>query len=563
MPSDTLDPGAIAAAVRILQDTRKLAVLTGAGMSQESGVPTFRDELTGLWAKFNPAELATESAFRRNPARVFSWYVTRLSRVRGVTPHEGYLSLVTMERHFDRVVVITQNVDGLHRRAGSKRMLEIHGCLLEGRCTQTGRTFLLDDPPLDLPDITGRLKVLQVHTKGKPIDPDVNLEVVAKETPGFSGADLSNLINEAALLAARVNKKAIFMEEFEEAVERIIGGPERKSRVISPREKEMTAYHEAGHALTAWILPHADRVHKISIVARGNMGGHTSLLPEEDRYLWTKNQFQDRLAVTMGGRVAEQQIFDEITTGASNDLENGTKIALSMIKRYGMFSITAYPEMPISTAIEQARNGNVDSIEVYGNDLLIKMLDGTQYKSRKEDDFKLAEFFAAPEGVAESPITIVVKNSNSLEGLGAPRTFGKREELVFLGREISEERDYGNRIADEIDEKVKELQVVVLRAEFPDGVVESACDGATALEALVKDEYDIVITDMSMPRMDGRQLYVAALEKLGDKMPNFVFCSGVRVALISIEEFCDTGRNRLLIKPYDGHILKAAIEAFR
>ena len=232
---------------------------------------------------------------------------------------------------------------------------------------------------LDLPDIKGRQAILQVHAAGKPLAPEVALETLAKETPGFSGADLSNLINEAAILAARQNKKAIFMEEFEEAVERIIGGPERKSRVISPREKEMTAYHEAGHALTAWTLPHADQVHKISIVARGNMGGHTSLLPEEDRYLWTKNQFHDMLAVMMGGRVAEQQIFDEVTTGASDDLERGTKVALSMIKRYGMS-----------------------------------------------------------------------------EGLG-PRTFGKREELVFLGREISEQRDYGDRVAEEIDEEVKEL----------------------------------------------------------------------------------------------------------
>ncbi len=232
---------------------------------------------------------------------------------------------------------------------------------------------------LDLPDVVGRTAILKVHAAGKPLASEVSLETLAKETPGFSGADLANLINEAALLAARFNKKAIFMEEFEEAVERIIAGPERKSRVISPREKEMTAYHEAGHALSAWILPHADRVHKISIVARGAMGGHTSLLPDEDRYLWTKNQFLDMLVVTMGGRVAEQLIFDEVTTGASNDLERGTKIALSMIKRYGMS-----------------------------------------------------------------------------ESLG-PRTFGKRQELVFLGRELSEERDYGDKVAEEIDVEVKEL----------------------------------------------------------------------------------------------------------
>ena len=232
---------------------------------------------------------------------------------------------------------------------------------------------------LDLPDIRGRTAILKVHAAGKPLAPEVTMENLAKETPGFSGADLANLVNEAAILAARFNKKSIFMSEFEEAVDRIIAGPERKSRVISPREKEMTAYHEAGHALVAHILPHADRVHKISIVSRGNMGGHTMLLPDEDRYLWTKNQFRDMLSVTMGGRVAEQLIFDEVTTGASNDLERATKVALSMIKRYGM--------------------------------------------------------------------------STSL----GPRTFGKVQELVFLGREISEERDYGDKVAEEIDDEVKEL----------------------------------------------------------------------------------------------------------
>ncbi len=232
---------------------------------------------------------------------------------------------------------------------------------------------------LDLPDVVGRKAILKVHSSGKPLAPEVNLDTLAKETPGFSGADLANLVNEAALLAARRNKKAIFTSEFEEAVERVIAGPERKSRVIAPREKEMTAYHEAGHAMVAWALPHADRVHKISIVSRGNMGGHTSLLPEEDRYLWTRNQFQDMLAVTMGGRVAEQLIFDEVTTGASNDLERATKVALSMIKRYGMS-----------------------------------------------------------------------------EALG-PRTFGKREELIFLGREISEQQDYSDKVAEEIDEEVKSM----------------------------------------------------------------------------------------------------------
>ena len=232
---------------------------------------------------------------------------------------------------------------------------------------------------LDLPEMKGRAAILNVHAAGKPLGPDISLEIIAKQTPGFSGADLANLVNEAALLTARSNKKLIGMIEFEESIDRVIAGPERKSRVISPREKEMTAYHEAGHALVAWKLPHADLVHKISIVSRGSMGGYTRLLPEEDRYLMTKNQFEDMLATSLGGRISEEIVFSEITTGASNDLENATKMALNMIKRYGMS-----------------------------------------------------------------------------EQLGL-RTFGRREELVFLGREIHEERDYSDKVAEDIDHEVQIL----------------------------------------------------------------------------------------------------------
>ena len=311
---------------------------------------------------------------------------------------------------------------------------------------------------LDLPDIEGRKAILKVHAAGKPLAPEVAFDSLAKETPGFSGAELANLINEAAIMAARGNKKSIFMVDFEEAVDRVIAGPQRKNRRINPREKEMTAYHEAGHALVAWGLEFADPVHKISIVARGQMGGHTSLVPEEDRYLWTKNQFEHRMAVTMGGRVAEQIIFDEVTTGASNDLEQATKLAQGMIKRYGMFSAQHYNEMPISEVIQNAREGNISTIEVYGNDLLVAMTDDTEFRSRKEDDFQLAQF---SEGLIEAglkPVTIIIKNSHSLDGLGAPRTFGKAEEQVFLGRGISgEERDYGDKIGEEIDYAVSGL----------------------------------------------------------------------------------------------------------
>ena len=232
---------------------------------------------------------------------------------------------------------------------------------------------------LDNPDVRGRTQILQVHAKGKPLAEDTDLETVAKQTVGFSGADLANLVNESAILAARRQKTLITSEEFAESVDRVISGPERRTRVISQREKEITAYHEAGHALVAYVLPNADMPFKVTIVARGQSGGHTRYLPEEDRHLWTKGQFQDMMAAAMGGRVAEEIIFNEITTGASNDLEQATRIARTMVTRYGMS-----------------------------------------------------------------------------EKLG-PRTFGKREELVFLGREISEQRDYSDRIAEDIDEDVHSL----------------------------------------------------------------------------------------------------------
>ena len=234
---------------------------------------------------------------------------------------------------------------------------------------------------LDLPDMHGRKAILDVHMKGKPLGPDVDAEVVAKQTPGFSGADLANLVNESALLAARVNKKSINLHEFQEAVDRVMAGPERKSRLISARQKEVTAYHEAGHALVGWSLPNADKVHKISIISRGTMGGYTRFLPAEDRFLWTYAQFKDMMTTAMGGRVAEAVTFGEIeiTTGASNDLETATRLAKDMVTRYGM--------------------------------------------------------------------------SDKL----GPRTFGRREEMVFLGREISEQRDYSDKVAEQIDQEVHAL----------------------------------------------------------------------------------------------------------
>jgi cell division protease FtsH len=232
---------------------------------------------------------------------------------------------------------------------------------------------------LDNPDLKGRKQILDVHSKGKPLDEEVDMERVARQTVGFSGADLANLVNESAILAARRAKKLIGSSEFAEAIDRVIVGPARRSRVISDREKEMTAYHEAGHALVAHVLPNADKPFKVTIVARGQSGGHTRYLPEEDRNLWTRDQFKDMLAAAMGGRVAEELVFDEITTGAGSDIEQATNIARQMVTRYGMS-----------------------------------------------------------------------------EKLG-PRTFGKREEMVFLGREISEQRDYSDKVAETIDQEVHEI----------------------------------------------------------------------------------------------------------
>ncbi len=252
---------------------------------------------------------------------------------------------------------------------------------------------------LDSPDMAGRLAILKVHAKGKPLANPNDLDTISKATPGFSGADLANLINEAAILAARRGKKSIEMSELGESIDRVIAGPERKSRRITPKEKEMTAYHEAGHALVARNLPNADPVHKISIISRGRMGGYTRILPAEDRYLATRAQFKDVLAVDMGGRVAEELIYNEMTTGASQDMKQATDLARKMVTVYGMSD---------------------------------KM---------------------------------------------GPRTFGQKEEMIFLGREISEQRDYSEKTALQIDTEVNKL-------------IEEAHD--TALKVLTKNREKLV-----------------------------------------------------------------------
>lgn len=187
-----------------------------------------------------------------------------------------------------------------------------------------------------MPDVKGREEILRVHCKGKPLGNDVNIAVIARRTPGFSGADLANLVNEAALLAARSRKTVINMEEMENASERVIAGPEKKSKVVSPSEKKLTSYHEAGHAVAAFYSPTSDPVHKISIIPRGRAGGYTLMLPEEDRNYMTKSHMEDEIVVFLGGRIAEELILKDVSTGAQNDLERASELVRKMIMRYGM-----------------------------------------------------------------------------------------------------------------------------------------------------------------------------------------------------------------------------------
>jgi cell division protease FtsH len=232
---------------------------------------------------------------------------------------------------------------------------------------------------LDRPDMKGRTAILKVHTKGKPLDKGIVVEDIARQSPGFSGADLANLVNEAAILSARRNKKVIGMSEFQEALERIVAGPERKSRIISDAEKAIIAYHEGGHAVVQRVLPKCDPVQKVTIISRGMALGYTMALPSEDRYLQSKTEFEDKIAGLLGGNASERLIFGDTTTGASNDIEKATDLARRMVTEFGM--------------------------------------------------------------------------SDKL----GPLSFGKRDELVFLGREIGEQRNYSDEVAKQIDEEVRAI----------------------------------------------------------------------------------------------------------
>jgi cell division protease FtsH len=272
---------------------------------------------------------------------------------------------------------------------------------------------------LDRPDMRGREAILQVHVKGKPLSPEVNLGTLAKSTPGFVGADLENLVNEGAILAARRNKRVIGQSELEEAIERVIAGPERRSRLISAEEKRIVAYHEAGHAIVGHVLPNTDPVHKVTIVARGMAGGYTMALPQEDRTLMSRGKFLDDLAFTLGGRAAEEIVFSDITSGASNDLERVTKMARTMVTRLGM--------------------------------------------------------------------------SDQL----GPMVYGQKEELIFLGREISEQRDYSEAVAELIDQEVR--RIVNESYERARGIIlqyrdklDAVAERLIEVETLSRDEFESI-----------------------------------------------------------------------
>ena len=282
---------------------------------------------------------------------------------------------------------------------------------------------------LDRPDMKGRLEILKVHIKGKPLDKSVDLQFIARQSPGFSGADLANLVNEAAILAARRNKKVITTPEFSEALERVVAGPERKSRVISDSEKAIIAYHEGGHAIVQRILPKADPVSKVSIISRGMALGYTMGLPTEDRYLQSKTEFEDKIAGMLGGNASEKLIFGDTTTGSSNDIEKATTLARRMVTEFGM--------------------------------------------------------------------------SDKL----GPLSFGKRDELVFLGREIGEQRNYSDDVAKTIDEEVRVIidrgysRAMDVLTQYKDRLTQLA-ERLVAEETIEREEFEKMFADLPDPRKD-------------------------------------------------------------
>ncbi len=313
-----------------------------------------------------------EQAKKHNPCIIFIDEIDAVGRQRGAGLGGGHDE---REQTLNQLLV---EMDGFSNNEGIIVMAATNRPdILDPALLRPGRFDR--EITVDAPDVVGRRQILDVHAKDKPLAKDVDLDVVARRTPGFTGADLANVLNEAALLAARHNKKKIDMEELEQAVERVIAGPEKKSKVISEKEKKLVAYHEAGHAVVSYFLPNSDPLHKVSIIPRGRAGGYTLLLPKEDRNYATKSQMLDSLVMLLGGRMAESLVLKDVSTGAQNDLERATDTVREMITRYGM--------------------------------------------------------------------------SDEL----GPLTFGKRQDTVFLGRDISQERNYSEAIAYAIDKEARAI----------------------------------------------------------------------------------------------------------
>ena len=308
--------------------------LLARAVAGEAGVPFFSisgSDFVEMFVGVGAARVRDlfEQAKAQAPAIVFIDEIDAVGRHRGAGLGGGHDE---REQTLNQLLV---EMDGFDTRTGVILMAATNRPdILDPALLRPGRFDR--QVVIDRPDLRGRQGILAVHARGKPIDKKVDLDVIARRTPGFTGADMANVLNEAALLAARRSKKSIGMSELEEAIDRVVAGPERKSRLISDREKRTIAYHEGGHALVAHALPNADPVHKITIVSRGRALGYTMTLPTEDKFLVTRQEFIDELAMLLGGRVAEEMVIGDITTGAQNDLERASKIARQMVTEYGM-----------------------------------------------------------------------------------------------------------------------------------------------------------------------------------------------------------------------------------
>jgi cell division protease FtsH len=308
--------------------------LLARAVAGEAGVPFFSisgSDFVEMFVGVGAARVRDlfEQAKQSAPAIVFIDEIDAVGRHRGAGLGGGHDE---REQTLNQLLV---EMDGFDARTGVILMAATNRPdILDPALLRPGRFDR--QVVIDRPDLEGRRGILKVHGRGKPLDPEVDLDVVARRTPGFTGADLANVMNEGALLAARRGKRTITMWELEEAIDRVMAGPERRTRLISEREKRVIAYHEAGHALVAHVLPNADPVHKISIIPRGRALGYTQTLPTEDKFLVTRSEMIEELAMLLGGRVAEEMVIGDITTGAQNDLERATKIARGMVTEFGM-----------------------------------------------------------------------------------------------------------------------------------------------------------------------------------------------------------------------------------